>query len=151
MPLKVYLDTNVIISGLLSEEGPPRIILDILSLSLPELKGVTGEFNMLELKANIKKKLPRLEKPFFDAAKKLNLEIVGLPESEAVSRLKEIIAFKDAPVLASALGAGCDYLITGDKHFRAEGVKKAGLKIKIVSPAEFVEEVLPRALKAGLG
>ena len=149
--IRAYLDTNVIISGLLSEEGYPRIILDVLSLRLPGLKGVTGKFNILELRDNIKKKLPQLEKPFNDATKKLNLEIVGLPESPEVHGLKEIISPKDAPVLASALGAGCDCLITGDKHFKADGLKKAGLKIRIVTPAEFVEEVLPAIMKYPAG
>lgn len=145
--MRIYLDTNVIISGLLSEEGYPRIILDLLSLGLPPLKGVTGRFNILELKRNIKKKLPALEKTFMESLKRLDLEVVRLPDIESVDKLKGVIAFKDTPVLASALGAGCDCLITGDKHFRTTKVKRSGLKIKITSPAEFVEEIFPSIMK----
>lgn len=144
---KVFLDTNVIISGLLTEDGYPRIILDLLSLNLPSLKGVTGEFNILELKRNIKKKFPALGKPFMEALDRLNLEIVRFPGVKEVGRLKEVIVFKDAPVLASAMGSGCAYLITGDKHFRTSKVKKATSPLKIVSPAEFVEKVLLEIIK----
>jgi hypothetical protein len=36
-PIKVFLDSNVILSGLLSDRGAPRLILDVLSLRLPVL------------------------------------------------------------------------------------------------------------------
>ena len=50
--VKLFLDSNVILSGLLSDKGAPRIILDILSLNLPFLSGLTGEFNLLEMERN---------------------------------------------------------------------------------------------------
>lgn len=45
--IKVFLDSNVILSGLLSDKGAPRIILDILSLRLPFVIGITGQYNIL--------------------------------------------------------------------------------------------------------
>lgn len=56
--VKLFLDSNVILSGLLSDKGAPRIILDILSLNLPFLSGLTGEFNLLEMERNLKKNCP---------------------------------------------------------------------------------------------
>jgi len=40
--VRVFLDSNVILSGLLSEKGSPRILLDLLSLRLPFLAGDRG-------------------------------------------------------------------------------------------------------------
>ena len=40
---RIFLDSNVIISGLLSAKGAPRIILDMLCLRLPNLHGLTGD------------------------------------------------------------------------------------------------------------
>jgi predicted nucleic acid-binding protein len=51
--IKIFLDSNVILSGLLSDKGAPRVILDILCLELPLLKGATGEYNLLEIEKNI--------------------------------------------------------------------------------------------------
>ena len=58
--LKIFLDSNVILSGLLSDKGAPRVILDILCLGPPFLKGATGEYNILEIERNIQKKLPAI-------------------------------------------------------------------------------------------
>ena len=32
-PVRVFVDSNVVLSGLLSEKGAPRILLDLLSLA----------------------------------------------------------------------------------------------------------------------
>lgn len=150
MRINVFLDTNVIISGFLTEEGIPKIILDLISLGLPEIKAATGQFNLLELRRNIKKKIPTLTETFEDTLRKINLELVPLPEKEMVDKYKDIISFKDAPVLASAIKSGCAYFITGDKHFKTEKLRKAKLPIKIVTPLEFLDiiaEIIRPSLK----
>jgi predicted nucleic acid-binding protein len=139
MQVKVFLDTNVIISGLLTDEGIPKIVLDLFSLDLHEIKVVTGQFNLLELKRTIRNKIPVLAETFEDALRKINLEIAPLPEKEMVDRYKDLISLKDAPALASAIKLGCAYFITGDKHFRTEKLKKAKLPIRIVTPLEFMD------------
>jgi hypothetical protein len=53
--VKVFLDSNVILSGLLSERGAPRILLDLLSLRLPFLTGSTGRYNLIEIDRDLKK------------------------------------------------------------------------------------------------
>ena len=58
-PVRVFLDSNIILSGLFSDRGAPRVILDILSLKLPFLTGATGRYNIIEIERNIKKKLPQ--------------------------------------------------------------------------------------------
>jgi putative PIN family toxin of toxin-antitoxin system len=145
---KVFLDSNVILSGLLSDKGSPRIILDILSLNLPMLSGATGQYNIIEIERNLKKKLPDaipVYRKYFPA---INLEIVPLPAQEAVNKLSKLISGKDAPVLASAISCKADYLVTGDK----KDFSKPGLKDKygfrILSPSEFIEEILPEILRS---
>ena len=56
--MRVFLDSNVILSGLISDKGAPRIILDLLSLKLTSITGLTGEYNIIEIERNLKKKLP---------------------------------------------------------------------------------------------
>jgi len=73
---KVFLDSNVIISGLFSDEGSPRVILDILSLDLPILSASTGEYNIIEIERNLSKKMPNVIPVYKKYLKTLNLEII---------------------------------------------------------------------------
>ena len=136
--LKVFLDSNVILSGLLSDKGAPRVILDILCLGLPFLKGATGEYNLFEIERNIQKRLPAILDIYQSYIQKLRLEIVSLPPLKAVKSYFGKIADKDAPVLASAVISGADCLVTGDKKDFGPFRNDASFSPKIVSPPEIV-------------
>jgi uncharacterized protein len=144
---KIFLDSNVLLSGLFSDKGAPRIILDLLTLHLPFLEGATGRYNLMEVERNLKKKMPAVKPLYHDYLPRLGLEVVALPSRETVRSMAGTIAEKDIPVLASAIACGAEYLITGDrKDF-------AGLKITrrynlaIVGPSEFIDTVFPGILK----
>ncbi len=145
-PVRVFLDSNVILSGLLSDTGAPRLILDILSMELPRLVAITGRYNIIELERNIRKKVPRALPVYDEYFPKLRIEIVPLPTPAEVTKHRGIVADKDTPVLVSAIKGKADFLVTGDKkHF--EKVKKAGtFPFKITSPTEFLA-VLAEFLK----
>jgi predicted nucleic acid-binding protein len=136
--IKIFLDSNVILSGLLSDKGAPRVILDILCLDMPFLKGVTGEYNLLEIERNIRKRLPAILDIYQSYLPKLRLEIVPLPPPEALNAYFDRIAYKDAPVLVSAVISGADYLVTGDKKDFDKFRDDASLPLKVVSPSELV-------------
>ena len=101
--VRVFLDSNVILSGLLSERGAPRIILDLLSLGLPFLIGSTGRYNLIEIERNLKKKMPGLLFLYKAYLPKLNLKVIPLPRPEEVRDFSGQIAEKDIPVLLSAI------------------------------------------------
>ncbi|MBI5101943.1 MAG: PIN domain-containing protein [Nitrospirae bacterium] len=144
---KVFLDSNVLLSGVFSDKGAPRIILDLLALHLPMLAGATGRYNILEVERNLKKKMPQAVPIYNRYLTMLGLEIVALPSTETVAAMTGVIADKDIPVLASAYACHADYLVTGDKKDFA-GLKTAGSPdIRIVSPAEFVDSIVPEILK----
>ena len=113
--VKVFLDSNVIISGLLSDKGAPRVILDLLCLGLPMLAGATGKYNIIEIERNLKKKMPDVLPIYKKYLPLLDLEVIPLPLSGAVRKLSGTIADKDVPVLASAISGNVDFLVTGDK------------------------------------
>jgi predicted nucleic acid-binding protein len=146
-PLRVFLDSNVILSGLLSDKGAPRIILDLLSLKLPFFVGLTGRYNLIEIERNLRKKMPGIFSVYKEYLPKLNLKVIPLPRREEVRGYFGIIAHKDIPVLISAIRARADFLVTGDKqHF--EGLKGAGkYPLKIITPSEFIDSILPEILK----
>lgn len=148
---RIFLDSNVVLSGLFSERGAPRIILDILSLKLPFIVGVTGQYNLLEIERNIARKLPAALPLYKVYYKKMNLEIIPVPSDEEMKRFAGAIARKDIPVLVSAVKGKADFLVTGDKKDFERLKIKSDFDFKIVGPSEFVEDVLPVLLSGTVG
>jgi predicted nucleic acid-binding protein len=145
--VRVFLDSNVILSGLLSERGAPRIILDLLSLRLPFLISSTGRYNLIEIERNLKRKIPGLLFLYKAYLPKLNLKVIPLPRPEDVRDFSGQIAEKDIPVLISAMRSKADFLVTGDKqHFgKKKGIDK--YPFHVVTPSEFIDSILPEILK----
>jgi predicted nucleic acid-binding protein len=145
--VRVFLDSNVILSGLFSERGAPRILLDLLSLRLPFLMGSTGRHNLIEIERNLKKKMPGLFPLFKDYLPKLNLKVIPLPRPEDVRGFPGQIAGKDVPVLVAAIQSKADFLVTGDKqHFgKMKGISE--YRLRVVTPSEFIDSILPEILK----
>lgn len=145
--VRVFLDSNVILSGLLSETRAPRTILDLITLKLPFLVGSTGRYNLIEIERNLEKKMPGILSVYKRYLPKLNLNIIPLPRPEEVREFSGKIANKDVPVLVSAIRSKADFLVTGDKqHFQK--LKSSGnYSFKIVTPSELIELILPEVIK----
>ncbi len=146
--VRLFLDSNVILSGLLSDKGAPRIILDLLSLGLPFLMGSTGQYNLIEIERNLEKRMPGIIPIYKKYLPLLNLAIIPMPKREELREFFGKIANKDIPVLVSAIKGKADFLITGDRrHFEKlnKGVEK--YQLKTVTPSEFIDSILPEILK----
>ena len=138
-PVKVFLDSNVILSGLLSDTGAPRLILDLLSMELPGLAAATGRYNVIEIERNIRRKAPKALPVYQEYFPKLRIEIVPVPSPADVKKHSGIIADKDTPVLVSAINGAADFLVTGDKKYFAKVKRSGTLSMSIVSPSAFLE------------
>ncbi len=145
--VKVFLDSNVILSGLLSEKGAPRILLDLLSLRLPFLIGSTGRYNLIEIERNLKKKMPSLLVLYKAYLPKLHLKVIPLPRPGDVRDFSGKIAEKDIPVLISAIRSKADLLVTGDKQHFGKMKELDKYPIHVVTPSEFIDSILPEILK----
>jgi len=144
--VKIFLDSNVILSGLISDRGAPRLILDILSLGLPVLRGVTGRYNLTEIERNVAGKLPAARSVLNECLPRMNLEIVFLPFSDEMEPFRGIVDDKDLPVLASAVIAKADYFLTGDKRLLSQIRRASGLAFLGCLPADFLNRFLPAIL-----
>lgn len=145
--VRVFLDSNVILSGLLSDRGAPRVILDILCLKLPFVAGLTGQYNIIEIERNISKKIPEALPVYKAYLTKLNLEIITLPSQNDVKRFSGHVSDKDVPVLVSAVNGKADFLVTGDKKDFDKLKVKHDYPFKILNPSEFIDLILPEILK----
>ena len=145
--VRVFLDSNVILSGLLSERGAPRILLDLLSLRLPLLIGSTGRYHLIEIERNLKKKMPSLLFLYKAYFPKLNLKVIPLPRPEGLRDFSGQIAGKDIPVLISAIRSKADFLVTGDKQDFGKMKELDKYPFHVLTPSEFIDSILPEILK----
>ena len=134
---RVFLDSNVLFSGLYSPEGAPGIILEHFikgSISI-----VVSQQVLEEVIRTIKEKLPEA----LPALKRLLVstppEVIADPNLPDIGRWTKKLDIGDAAILAAAVAAQPDYFVTGDRHFldNQEIAENAGLKI--VTPAQFLE------------
>ena len=143
----MFLDSNVLLSGFLSDKGGPRIILDLLTLKLPAVCGATGRYNIMEIERNLEKKMPSVIPIYRKYMPLLDLEIIPLPSRKTIESMSGQIADKDIPVLASAIFCNADYLVTGDKKDFNKPKGSEKYPFQIVSPAEFLEKILQEILR----
>jgi len=78
-----------------------------------------------------------LQIPFLDFLASQSIITQKLTPKEIKSAYK-IINSEDAPILAGAIKAKVDFLITLDKKFQE--IAKNKVKLKILSPGKFLEE-----------
>lgn len=135
-PIKVFLDSSVIIAGLASARGGSRELLSLAEMKL--LIPVISEQVVREVTRNIEKKLPNRLPHYFQLFRLLPFIMVE-PSPENLEKTRKLINPQDAGILASALTAGVDWLISLDKHFLTLNNDK--LPVKIGSPQDFLEFV----------
>jgi predicted nucleic acid-binding protein len=126
---------------MLSDKGAPRIILDLLSLHLPGIIGITGEYNLVEVERNLTRKLPKALPVYQEYLPKLSLTVIPFPTVEELTEYCGAINNKDLPVLLSAIKGGADFLVTGDNKDFSLINDSHRYSLRVVSPAEFLEKI----------
>lgn len=138
MKNRVFVDTNILIAGADSRSGASHAVLVMAEIDLYTL--VVSRQVLDETERNLRKKLPRALPVFVELMTHLNLEIIPDPEPSECARWEAIIEAKDAPILAAAILAGVDRLVTlNTKDFTTDVAEQIGLLIQ--TPAELIHEV----------
>ncbi len=131
MIIKVMIDTNIIISGMLFN-GPERKLLNYASEKKFIL--VLSEFSLREARMVFKRKFPEKEKLLDEVISVLPVKIIPLPSLEKVKEAEKIIRDrKDAFILATAMEIEPNIFVSGDKDFHTDEVKKV---MHVVSTGE---------------
>ena len=135
--MRVVVDTNVLVSGLLSPFGPPGAIAGLIAAGRLQL---CYDARCLAEYAEV---LRRPAFPFTDGdIDALLLQIEAAGELTAPSPLPDRLPDPcDEPFLEVAVSALAEFLVTGNvKHFPAAARQGA----RVVSPREFVDSGLRR-------
>ena len=137
MPARAVLDTNVLISGLIFAQGPPRQILDAWLESLFTL--VTSLYLVEELVHVLS--YPRItERLRLDEEELAAVLDALLSKAEVTSgrlRLPGVTRDpKDDSVVACAKEGEADYIVSGDQDLLVLGEYEG---IQVITPRQFVE------------
>lgn len=131
--MKVMIDTNVIISAVLSPSGKAFEAF-VKALGKP-YEPVVSNYILDELHKKFEEKFPDkiLELEAFLYHMLRAVLIIPTPEAEGINEDK-IRDIKDRPIYRAAINAAVDYLLTGDKDFLNSGIKFP----RIVTVQEFL-------------
>jgi predicted nucleic acid-binding protein len=140
MKYRVFVDTNILLSGIFFE-GNESSILDLIEVDL-----ITSEDAVVELRKVVKKKLKYLKERTFEIAlaetEKALADMVIIPRNKYSHKLKEaeflIKHKKDIPILAAVLYVKPDYFLTGDAHFFADNIKSI---VNVITAGDFLARI----------
>ena len=133
--MRIVLDTNVLVSALLSPHGPPAAVVRMLvsgQLSLCYDERIVSEYRDVLIRGRFA----------FDAT--LVDELVSFLEATGVPTLAGPLALElpdrfDAMFIEVAVASGAEYLVTGNlRHFPA----RSRHGVTVVSPREFIDAVI---------
>ena len=135
---RVFADSSVLIAGVGSRSGASRAVLTMAEIGLFKL--VLSRQVLEECERNLRKKLPAALTIFAELLARVEPEILPDPQPEESARWETVIAAKDAPILAAAVLASTDRLLTLDmKDFTSNVATQSGLIIQ--TPGDFVKEI----------
>lgn len=133
---RVFLDTNVLIAGLLSRTGASAAVLDLGEAE--EILIVVSRQVLVEADRTFLAKFPHLIDRYRLFIRNLAPLLVEDPTPRNVQAAAQVIELDDAPILAAAKDAAVDYLVTlNTRHFATPTVR-AFFPAPIVTPAEFL-------------
>lgn len=134
---KVFVDSSVLISALLSEKGGSSYILTQL---YDKVDLVVNRYTIDEVLDVLLRKQILLRTRFLEILASSGVIILDNPTKLDVEELSRIIEKEDAPILASALSA-CDYLVTLDNDFLDQKVTEHTNQhnLSIVKPKELID------------
>lgn len=138
--MKIFVDSDVIISALISTDGASHLLINQNFLS-----PIISNLSHLELVIVIKR--IKIDPKKFETLLKKRLKILQIDNE--IDELKTkyrpyVYDIDDAHIVAGAHLSKCKYLISyNSKHFHAEKIKK-DLDILIMTPATFIQYLRSR-------
>ena len=135
---RVFLDSSVLVSGVISQTGASPAILDLGEAG--EIIIILSKGVLVETDRVFEKKFPGLIGDFRRFIKNLSPIVTDDPTKEEIREAEGAIDKDDAPILAAAKKENIHYLVSLDtKHFHSHKARQY-LKSPIVTPAQFLTE-----------
>lgn len=134
---RAFLDANVIFAASYSRAGTSR------ALFREAIKGrvriVASQYVLMEAERNLAQKAPTGLSAFRQLLESISVEVVHKPSPDELAEAATYTELKDAPVVAAAIKAKVDYLVTWDrKHFVTDPQVKEQSGLRIVTLDELI-------------
>lgn len=137
---RVFIDSSVLIAAAISGKGNARELLKLGIINFFDLY-ISPEV-LKESERNILLKAPNSIKDFYIFKKSLENKVVR-SDKKQILKVAEIIEVKDAPIVAGAMQAKADFLVTYDRKHLLQYKKEIeeNFKVRVVTPDEAVKSL----------
>ncbi len=128
--VKIFFDSSALVAGIISANGAARALLQLAEIG--ELNVLINEQVIIETERALARKSPHNLPDFRQAIKIVHPMIVKETAKDVQKCLYMISDASDAPILAAAIKAKADFLVTHNrKHFLDDPkvAQKSGLQI----------------------
>lgn len=137
--MKLFLDANILFTAAYSVKGISRTLFQLAETGLCSLH--TSAYAAEEARRNLAVKAPATV-PSFEKLRR-QVALVHEPSHATVIRMTKLpLVGKDAPVMAAAVEAGADILVTGDRrdfgHLYGETVEG----VLVLNPVDTLKRIL---------
>lgn len=135
---RLFFDASVLVAASGSATGAFALTLEVCRHRAA--RAVASRLVLVEAERNVRAKLDEAALlRFYRLVADIEFELVQPPAPVEVAVQARIITPKDAHVLAAALKAAVDFLLTLDRRdFMTPAVRQAGLPFNIMTPGEFL-------------
>jgi predicted nucleic acid-binding protein len=139
---RLFLDASTLIAAAASPDGGSSLVIELCTFG--KAKALVTRLVLREAERNIKKKLSEQTLlRYYNLLGSLDPEPVPLPSGGAIQRAAELVAAKDAHVLAAAREGDATHLITLDrKHLLIDEIRQGALPIVVCTPGDYLQEFL---------
>jgi len=133
---RIFVDSNVLISGIYSPKGTPAKILYLHASGRVTI--VVSQLILTETVLTLREKKPNAVAALNAFLTNSPPEIVINPSIDQVKKWTEYLHFEDAAIFAAAVSAELEYFVTGDKHFHTDSSLTEKSSLRIVTPAQLI-------------
>jgi predicted nucleic acid-binding protein len=143
MPIRVAIDANVLITGIVWPRWPYEVLQHALR---GDFILVLSPVVIAEARNRIVMTFPEFLAEFEFLLANLNYEPAPVPTREEVAANSSLVRqLKDVPIALSVIGAGVDYFVTYDRDFTDPGETTRAVRKAIpgiILPPVFLRNVL---------
>ena len=133
---RVFVDSNILISALLSEKSVPGKLLKLL---IEEHNLIICSYSISEISNVIQRKFPSLIGKWDKFLTTLEFELTYTPSDLTTVKIPPIRDEADIPILVSVIIAQPDILITGDQDFHKSEIQEY---VAVLYPIRFPQSFL---------
>jgi uncharacterized protein len=138
--MRVVLDTNVVVSGILLPSSVPARVLSLIHFSriVPVVDSrMLAEYEEVLLRPRLKTP-PAVASDFLGRLRDVSDHVIVAPEAAARVDHLSLLDADDRPFMEVAVSAAAAAIITGNtKHYPAAGLEP----IRVLTPRQLVDEV----------